>query len=309
MAQMKRKVEVAGVAEETRVQRPTLLSRVADAAAARLLISDELPPDERPRAEDRVLLVGIVWGGTTLVELEQVGTGDDLAVSRLFDLPASTLPRNFHVVRHTDRGHLVTLPDDLHAEVHQNGQVYALPAKGRRVDAPVRGHAWPLGDDERVVAQITPSLTLIARYVRAERQQDKPLWKSIDFSFAAIVLLALAALAVFFVLVARVPRADAPVDVAKDAERFARYQVKPPPPAPEPPKAKELSGAKEGEKSAGDEGKVGKREVKKKEAAPSRAGTPRSEADKKAKDLAKVKKLGLVAALSKMGAGGAGATA
>ena len=120
MAQRKREVAVME-AEGALAGRPTLASGIADAAAARLLIFDELPVEERPREEERVLLVGIVWGGTTLVELEQVGTGDDLTVSRLFDLPASTLPRNFHVVRHTDRGHLVTLPDDLHAEVHQNG--------------------------------------------------------------------------------------------------------------------------------------------------------------------------------------------
>jgi len=92
MAQTMRKMEVSEL-EEARVQRPTLASRIADAAAAQLLIFDELPEDERPGKGERVLLVGIVWGGKTLVELEQVGNGDDLSVSRLFDLPRRPCPR------------------------------------------------------------------------------------------------------------------------------------------------------------------------------------------------------------------------
>ena len=105
-------VEVAVMeAEGALAGRPTLASGIADAAAARLLIFDELPVEERPREEERVLLVGIVWGGTTLIELEQVGKDDDLTVSRLFDLPASTLPRNFRLVKHSAGGHVVTLPE------------------------------------------------------------------------------------------------------------------------------------------------------------------------------------------------------
>src|SRR5207249_302741 len=104
-------------------------------------VEGELPDDERPRPGGRVLLVGIVWGGSTLVELEQVGDGADLSVSRLFDLPESTLPRNFHLVKHAPDGHVVTLPDELHAEVHRGGRVLPLAVKGRRVDAPFRGYA------------------------------------------------------------------------------------------------------------------------------------------------------------------------
>jgi hypothetical protein len=301
MAQMIRKMEVSEL-EEAPVQRPTLASRIADAAAAQLLIFDELPEDERPRKGERVLLVGIVWGGKTLVELEQVGNGDDLSVSRLFDLPASTLPKNFHLVKHSQGGHVVTLPDDLHAEVHGNRRVFPLAARGSRVEAPFRGHAYPIGDDDRIVAQITPSLTLISRYVRAERARPKPLLRRLDVRFASTLLLALLALAVFFGMVSRVPLTDRDVR-PQDPERFTRYQVRPPEQAPEPPRAKEAQGAKEGDKSSGEEGKLGKPEAKK-EAAPSRPGTARIDPNKKAKDLAKVKKLGLIAALSKMGVAG-----
>src|SRR5438046_3046256 len=169
----------------------TLASRVADAAAAQLLIFDELPDDEKPRPNDRVLLVGIVWGGSTLVELEQVGDGADLSVSRLFDLPESTLPRNFHLVKHAPDGHVVTLPDELHAEVHGGGRVLPLAVKGRRVDAPFRGYAHAIAGDDRGVAQLTPPLAVIARYVRAERRKETPALKRIDLPFAIVVVFAL----------------------------------------------------------------------------------------------------------------------
>jgi len=96
MAQMTRLVEVVR-ADDARMSRSTLASRIADTAAAKLLLFDQLPEDERPRKGDRVLLVGIVWGGSTLVELEQVEPSKGLSVSRLFDLPASVLPKNFQL--------------------------------------------------------------------------------------------------------------------------------------------------------------------------------------------------------------------
>src|SRR5205807_4269709 len=116
-------------------QKPaTLASRVADAAAAQLLIFDELPEDEKPRPDDRVLLVGIVWGGSTLVELEQIWRGADLTVGRLFDLPASKLPKNFRIVQHQNGGHVLTLPEELRAEIHRGkGAVARLSEKGRPV--------------------------------------------------------------------------------------------------------------------------------------------------------------------------------
>jgi hypothetical protein len=310
MAQMTRRM-VEGDGMRACAVPLTLASQVADATAARLLLSDELPEQERPREGDRVLLVGIVWGGSTLIELEQVARADDLAVSRLFDLPHSALPKNFQLVKHAGHGHVVTLPDDLHAEVHRGRGVAPLARTGQRVDAPFRGHAYTIGDADRVVARITPSLTLIARYVRAERQKDKPLRQRIDVAFALTLLAALAVLVMFLSLIRLAPQRD---PLSREAlppppERFAKFQPKPAEKAPEVARAKDLAGAQEGEKSKGEEGKLGKKEAKKREAAPSKAGTPQGEANKKAKDLAKIRRMGLIAALSKMGveSGGPGA--
>jgi len=300
MAESKVEVEVpAGRIDAPR----TLASRVADAAAAQLLIYDELPEDERPRPDNRVLLVGLVWGGSTLVELEQIASGKDLTAADLFDLPSSGVPKNFRIVQHVNGDHLLTLPDRLSAEVHDGTHVVPLGIKGRQVQAPFRGHAYMLADDDRVVAQVSPSLTLIARYVRAAPRTGKPSFRNLDAGFLVTLLIALLALGVFFRMVALAPALEPSYRdaVAKNPDLYARYQVKPPPPKPvEPPRPKDLSGVKEGDKSQGEEGKLGKKEAKQKEAAPSKPGA--DQVNKKDHDIQKIRRLGLIAALSKMGA-------
>jgi hypothetical protein len=302
-------LEPPEVTRKDAVPRATLASRVADAAAAQLLIFDELPDDEKPKANDRVLLLGVVWGGSTLVELEQIGKGVDLPVGDLFDLPSMKLPQKFPIVKHDGDDHVLSLPEDVHAEVHRGGKVKALSEAGRRVEAPFKGYAHTIGGDDRIVVQITPQLTLIARYVRAARLRDKSLLDAIDIPFASTVLVALLALLLFFLMVSITPRNDDAYsdDLSRNQQRFTKYQVKPPEKI-EQPRFKDLSGAKEGEKSKGDEGKLGKEEAKKKDADPSKKGTPEVDPNKKDKDLAKIKKLGLIAALSKMGAGGGAAS-
>jgi TonB family protein len=287
----------------------SLASKMGDVAVAKLLIGGELPADEKPRADDRVLLVGLVWGGSTLVELEQVSRGADLAVSRLFDMPEQTLPRNFQIVKHVNGGHVFSLPDSIAAEVHGSGKLDALSSKGRRIEAPFKGASYEIGLEDRIVAQIAPQLTLISRYVRAARQRDKGILETLDVPFASTILVALLGLALFFLMVSITPRnEDAYGDeLQRNENRYTKYQVKPPEKV-EQPKFKDLAGAKEGEKAKGDEGKLGKEDAKKKEADPSKKGAPEVDPNKHDKDLQKIKKLGLVAALSKMGVGGGSAT-
>ncbi|HET7785009.1 MAG TPA: AgmX/PglI C-terminal domain-containing protein [Myxococcales bacterium] len=287
----------------------TLASQVADAAAAQLLIFDDLPEDERPRAADRVLLVGLVWGGSTLVELEQIGKGADLRVGDLFDLPAAGLPKDFRIVQHVNGTHVLTLPDRLRAEVHDRGRVVPLEIKGREVRAPFRGRAYTLGDDDRVVAQISPSLTLVARYVRAAPRRAGSPWRTLDLGFSLALILALFGLAVFFRQVALAPAAEPSYRdaVTRTPGLYTKYQVRPAPRPVEPPRPRDLSGVKEGDKSQGEEGKLGKPEAKAKEAAPSKPGSQQIDANKREHDLLKVRRLGLLAALSKMGVPGGGA--
>ena len=296
-----------------RARRQTLASTLSDAAAARLLLSAELPVDERPRPDDRVLLVGLVWGGTTLIELEQIARGGDLPAGRLFDLPAAQLSKNFRVVRHLGNDHVLTLPAEIATEVNRGGKFTSLQQlttdqKARLVEAPFKGYAVPVENNDRIAAQVAPQLTLIARYVRAARQRDKTLIEQVDIPFASTVILALLALGLFFLMVSITPRTEegSEGDLTRKQQVLTKYQVKPEPKL-EQPKFKDLAGVKEGEKAKDKEGKLGKEDAKQKDAAPSKKGAPVIDPDKKETDRKKVMKLGLVAALSKMSAGGGAA--
>jgi TonB family protein len=286
-------------------------ARAGDAAAARLLF-DDVPEDAGTRRAEPILLVGLIWGRETLIELEQVARGGDLRAGKLFDLPTVGLPPEFRIVQPDGDGHVFTVPAELQAEVHRGKSIRRFDEAGARtVQAPFAGHARRLGAHERVVVRVAPQLQLVARYVPAERQRDRSLLASLDVGFASTVAVALLFLALFWLMVRIAPRHDETVtdDLAGNQQRIARYQVKPrEKPVEEPPKPRETSGVQEGAKAREEEGKLGKREVKKREAAPSRKGAPVVDPDKRESDRRKVMKLGLVAALSKMGAVGGGAS-
>ena len=303
----------AAVRPEPRVRRQRPVLGLGDSAAARLLLSDDLPADERPRPDDRVLLVGLVWGNTTLIELEQIARGADLPAGRLFDLPAAQMAKDFRIVRHLGNDHVLTLPAEVATEVHRGGAVTSLQQlttaqKARLIEAPFRGYALPVENDDRIAAQVAPQLTLIARYVRAAPAPDKPLLERLDIPFASTVILALLALGLFFLMVSITPRVEegSEGDLTRKEQAITQYQVRPEPRV-EQPRFKDLAGLKEGEKAREKEGKLGKEDAPKKDAAPSKKGAPVVDKDKKETDRKKVMKLGLVAALSKMGAGGGSA--
>ncbi len=300
---------------QQKVRRPTLAASLSAAAAARLLLSEELPADERPLQGDRVLLVGLVWGGTTLIELEQIARGADLRAGRFFDLPAAQLARNFRIVRHAGGDHVITLPAEVATEVHRAGKVTSLQQltteqKARLVEAPFKGYALPIENNDRIAAQVAPQLMLIARYVRAARQRDKLLLDQLDIPFATTVILALLAMGLFVLMVSLTPRPEegSSDDLTRKQQVLTRYQVRPEAKS-EQPKVKDLAGAKEGEKAKEKEGRLGKEDAGKKDAGASKKGAPVVDPNKKETDRKKIMKLGLVAALSKMGAGGGGAAA
>jgi len=288
----------------------TLASRVADAAAAQLLLFDQLPDDERPRPEDRVLLVGLVWGNKTLIELEQVSKGGNLAVGKLFDLPTTNLGKEFQLVRHVGNELVFTVPADLAAEVHTRAGVKTLAGlsseqKAQRVDAPFRGYSYTVQNDDRIVVQIGAQLTLISRYTRATRQRDQGFFESIDIPFATTAIIALLALFLFWLMLRITPPSESGLadDMKQNQNRFTKYQVKPPEPQK---KFKDLSGVKEGAKAKDKEGKVGKKDATKRDAAPSKKGAPNF--DKRAHDLKVINSTPLLAALNKMGMGGGAAS-
>src|SRR5438105_468623 len=165
--------------------------RAGDAAAARLLF-DDLPEDAGPRRGEHILLVGLIWGHETLIELEQVARGGGLRAGKLFDLPTAGLPPEFRIVQPDGDGHVFTVPAELHAEVHRGKAVRRFDEAGARpVQAPFVGHAHRLAAHDRVVVRVAPQLQLVARYVPAERQRDRSLLASLDVGFASTVAVAL----------------------------------------------------------------------------------------------------------------------
>ena len=92
-----------------------------------------------PVGNDRVLLVGLVWGKETLLELQQVPVGGELRASKLSNLPAARFEPDFRVVQAEGDGHVVVAPSGARAQVRHDG---------------------------RVDLQVAPQLTLSARYGR-----------------------------------------------------------------------------------------------------------------------------------------------
>jgi TonB family protein len=234
--------------------------------------------------KDRVLLVGLLWGNDTLIELQQVPVGGELRAKSFSNLAGTKFRPDFRVVRSDGDGHVIVVPSGARARV--------------------RG-------SDRVDVQVAPQLMLSARYGQAERKGPRSLLATVDVPFASTVAVALLFLALFWLMVRMAPHPDETVtdDLAGNQQRITQYQVKPrEKPVEEPPKTRDVSGVQEGAKAREDEGKLGKREVKKKEAAPSRKGAPAVEPDKRESDRRKVMKLGLVAALARMGAGSGAAS-
>lgn len=290
------------------------LAGLSDAAAAQLLLQRELSADEQPLPDDRVLLVGLVWGGSTLIELERIDPGGSLPVGKLFDLPALRLPRGFRMVR-PDGGELAfAVPAELPAQVFEGGrwssaEELARQGRAQPIQAPFRGHSFRVGNGARVVVQVAPRLQLVSRYVRAGRVGDAGVLRSVDRGFAWALLVALVALGLFALglraagHVRPQPMSD---DLLRGRARVARFEPRPAPPR-EAKVPKDAAGAREGAKAEGDEGKLGKPEAKKKNAAPSRKGAPELDRHKAERDRRLVMRKGLLAALGKLGAGKRGA--
>src|SRR5206468_2489312 len=92
-------------------------------------------------------------------------------------------------------------------------------------------------------------------------------------------------------------------DILKNKDRFAKYIAKAE--QKEQPKLKDLSGVKEGAKPKDDEGKFGKKDAQRREAATSKKGAPIVDVNTREEGRKKVMKSGLIALL---GGDQAGAT-
>ena len=287
----------------------------AHAPAARLLLADELPRDERPRQADRVLLVGIVWDGETLLELTRIARGGHLKAGELAELPAGSLPAQFKLIGHQGGELVLSLPEGIDTQVYESpGKASTLgelaeAGLARRIEAPFQGHAYTLELGDRVVVQVAPRLSLIARYVRAARQGERRFAGALDLSFATALLVAGLALGFFFLALRITPRLETLFgdDLARNRDHLAQYAVQPEKKeahftALEKPQPLAASA-----KPEGPEGRVGKPDAKQAEAARSKPGAPKVDPNETRKVVSDQPLLKAIAQLQAMKQGAAGA--
>lgn len=272
---------------------------VRSASATRFFL-EPLPEERRPSKENRRLQVTQLWGDT-IVDARAYAPDEEatLGPEGDFDVSVDGLGARFVLARGTSEGFAVTVPDGAKVAVARGGQEISLDALSMQPsDGASKGKTFDLGLADAALIHVG-NFVFVLRQVAPPKKIVTRVWDEFDFYFSrtlSIVLLA----AVFLVgafFITPVHSETLGEDLFKNANRYAKYIVKP----PEKPKKllKDLSGVKEGAKAKGDEGKFGKKEAQKKEADPSKKGAPVVNANKREEDRKKV-----MSSLSWLGGGG-----
>ena len=135
--------------------------------------------------------------------------------------------------------------------------------------------------------------------MRPSKRIASNIWGTVDFYFTKVLSTSFMAHVLFLaaLLLTPVHTEQLSEDLFKNPNRFAKLIIKPPEEQPKH-KFRRLSGVAEGAKAKDKEGKFGKKEAVKKEAAPSKKGAPIVDVNKREQDRKKVMSSGLLAALS-----------
>lgn len=247
---------------------------------------------EVPTEKDKVLQVAMLWGDSVL-EVQHFDPGANVTVGddrkNPFQLPG--LGNAFTLAQANGLKQIVHIPDAAEAVVGSNGKV--TRTEGRRVE---------LGLGDRVQVAVAENLSFVVQYVkrpahlppgRTDRQRN------VFLAVSALILIATGAL--IAALAAGGAESRLPDDVLSENKTavkliLANQQKKS---RVEQRQAKK-SGAKEGDKAKGEEGKQGEKVAEAKEADPSKRGTPVVDPNKQKQiKRDKVMKSGLLGALGK----------
>lgn len=260
--------------------------------AQRLLV-EELPAEEKPAANNRMLESVLIWKDT-VVEVRHTGVGAPVVVGTqgtvTFRMAAADWGGDpYELVKASSGDATVNAP--------QSGKVAVR--RGGKVSSESGSVKLDLGDRVAVtVGEVTIMLQWVAR---AKAVSTSP-WNSMDFYFQKILAGTIAThvlLFLIFQLTPMDPDADAD-DLFKNPNAFAKLILKPE--LEEKKKKKEdLSGKKNGGKHKDKEGKFGKKETKQKEAASSKKGAPVVDPNKREKDRQIAFNSGVLGILKKSG--------
>ena len=151
-----------------------------------------------------------------------------------------------------------------------------------------------LGLEDRALVSLGTT-HFIVRWVRPAAQSKTGVFDSVDFYFTKVLSVAFMAHLVLLIGFWITPLNNDLLseDLFKNPSALVKTIIK----APEKKKKFELSGVKEGAKAKDKEGKFGKKEAKKAEAAPSKKGAPIVDAKKREEDRKKIMNSGLLSGL------------
>ena len=172
----------------------------------------------------------------------------------------------------------------------------ALRAAGKLSQAVAdKGQVFTLGLHDRAEVSLG-TISFVVRYVRPSALIRVHTLNEADFTYFKITCISLMAAAAVVAAFVLTPRRAAPTadDIFQDQQRVAKFLVKPEKKL-EIKKLK-LAGVEEGAKAKDEEGKFGKEEAEKPEAAPSKPGTPVVDSSKREKDRQVVGRVGLLGA-------------
>lgn len=279
---------------------------VGTIGATAMLFNEELPAEETPSDDSKVLEVAQLWGDTII----NIGTYPSGEVT-----VGSEKPNHFHVfsdkvgpamvlVRAEGSTLLVTVPDGADVVFRSSRSQKTreqLQGEGllSRTDGAVKGQVLKLALHDRALVSID-NVAFVVRWVRP--QKALPLGNTLDFYFTKVLSVTFMAFlaawwAVKFTDLGASALSD---DLFKNASKYQKIVVAPPAKEVQK-KILDLSGVKEGAKAQKEEGKFGKIEAKKQDADPSKKGAPKVDPNKREEDRMKVAKAGMLGALSKLG--------
>lgn len=270
---------------------------------AAMLFSEPLPAEVQPTDASKALQVALLWGDT-LINVQQfpvgktatIGAGKDVD----FTVYGESLGKAFALASGAGNGITVNVPNGANVVVSRQGDQLRsrdqLKSEGKLTSAGDK-ETLALGLHDRAMVSLD-STAFIVRYVKPSNRVAAPMLQDGDYTYFKIASIALLAFFALVVAVVFTPKIDdASDDIFKNPSKYVKMIVKPEKKIEF--KKKELSGAEEGKKAKDDEGKFGKKEEKKKEADPSKAGAPIVNKDKREEDRKKIASAGLLGALGK----------
>ncbi|RMG20344.1 MAG: TonB family protein [Deltaproteobacteria bacterium] len=274
------------------------------------LFAEDVPPEERPLPDSKLLEVVMVWSGTIIGvghyadddKHKAVTIGDD--PKNDFNISADEIPASvFPLLRKEGDSWVLIVGEEMSLRVRDgDGKVKTLEelkAEGRatRADTEFKAYAYKLSLLDQAVIHIGDT-AFVVRFVRPSKRIVTNVWETIDFYFTKVLSTSFVAHAVFIAALIMTPidTEQLSEDLFTNPNRFAKIILTPE--KQEKHKFRDLSGVQEGAKAKKEEGKFGKKEAVKKEAAPSKKGAPIVDVNKREEDRKKVMNSGLLAALN-----------